>query len=76
MKLIDLNRDGGIGANSLYLEIGPFRIVIDAGMHPKYYGHRSIPEYRLIENNSVDFVIITHCHLDHLGSLPNRNIQS
>ena len=70
MKLIDLNRDGGIGANSLYLEIGPFRIVIDAGMHPKYCGHRSIPEYRLIEDNSVDFVILTHCHLDHLGSLP------
>ena len=29
-----------------------------------------LPDHSLIERNSLDFIILTHCHLDHLGSLP------
>ncbi len=35
MKLIDLNGDGGIGANSLYVQLGDFHLVIDSGLHPR-----------------------------------------
>ena len=31
MKLIDLNRDGGIGANSLFVQLGGLNILIDSG---------------------------------------------
>lgn len=70
MKFTDLNPHGGIGANCTLCETGPFRFVIDSGIHPKYAGNDSIPRHDLIERNSLDFVILTHCHLDHLGSLP------
>jgi ApaG protein len=38
MKLIDLNRDGGIGANSLFVQLGDLRIFVDCGLNPKQVG--------------------------------------
>ena len=70
MKILDLNRHGGIGANCTICEVGGFRFAIDSGMHPKYAGSDALPKHSNIERDSLDFIILTHCHLDHLGSLP------
>ena len=70
MKLTDLNEYGGIGSNCLLVEIGPFRLLIDSGLHPQKLGFDAIPSFDLIEDYSLDFIILTHSHLDHLGSLP------
>jgi Cft2 family RNA processing exonuclease len=70
MKFTDLNAQGGIGANCSLCEIGPFKFVIDSGLHPKFAGSESLPKHEEIERFSLDFIILTHCHLDHLGSLP------
>jgi len=70
MKLIDLNRDGGIGANSLYCQLGDFHFVVDSGLHPKKTGRAAAPELGPLAGVRLDVVFITHCHLDHIGSLP------
>jgi Cft2 family RNA processing exonuclease len=70
MKLTDLNRLGGIGANSTYVQIGSFNILIDAGLNPKELGYEAMPDFTPIEEVEMDLIILTHCHLDHLGSLP------
>jgi len=70
MKLIDLNRDGGIGANSLFVQLGDINILIDSGLHPKRVGRRATPDHGPIRGKNIDLIIITHCHLDHIGSLP------
>ena len=70
MKFTDLNPHGGIGANCSLIEIDGFRFVIDSGLHPKFAGAESLPIHSFLERNSLDFIILTHCHLDHLGSLP------
>ncbi|MBA3849884.1 MAG: MBL fold metallo-hydrolase [Opitutus sp.] len=70
MKLIDLNRDGGIGANSLYCQLGDFHFVVDSGLHPKQVGRLAAPDLRPLQGVDLDLIIITHCHLDHIGSLP------
>jgi Cft2 family RNA processing exonuclease len=70
MKLIDLNRAGGIGANSTFVQIGSFNILVDAGLNPKELGYDALPDFEPIENIELDFIVLTHCHLDHLGSLP------
>lgn len=70
MKLIDLNTEGGIGANSLFFQFGSFNILIDAGMHPKKAGLESLPDFARLRGLELDFVVLTHCHLDHLGALP------
>jgi Cft2 family RNA processing exonuclease len=70
MKLTDLNRDGGIGANSLFVQLGDLNILVDCGLHPKRVGRVAAPELRGLRNLTLDLIIITHCHLDHIGSLP------
>ncbi|MGJ8640194.1 MAG: MBL fold metallo-hydrolase [Opitutaceae bacterium] len=70
MKLIDLNRHGAIGANSTYIQIGDFHILVDSGLHPKKMGYDAVPDFEPIEDIDLDLIVLTHCHLDHLGSLP------
>lgn len=70
MKLIDLNRQGGIGANALFVKIGGVNILVDCGLNPKMVGRAACPDYGKIRNERVDLILVTHCHLDHIGSLP------
>jgi Cft2 family RNA processing exonuclease len=70
MKLTDLNRDGGIGANSLFLEIGDLTVLVDHGLNPKKAGRGATPDLKPLRGRHLDLIIITHCHLDHIGSLP------
>lgn len=70
MKLIDLNRYGAIGANSLFVQIGSFNLLIDSGLHPKKLGYDALPDFKPIEDIDLDLIVLTHCHLDHLGSMP------
>ncbi|WP_438482926.1 MBL fold metallo-hydrolase [Oleiharenicola lentus] len=70
MKIIDLNSDGGIGANSLYCQLGDFHFVVDSGLHPKKVGRLAAPNLRPLQGVNLDLILITHCHLDHIGSLP------
>lgn len=70
MELIDLNRHGKIGANSHFLRLGDFNILVDAGLHPKKIGKDALPDFEAIGDKVLDLVVLTHCHLDHLGSMP------
>ncbi|MDB6169462.1 MAG: beta-lactamase domain protein [Verrucomicrobia bacterium] len=70
MKLIDLNRDGGIGANSLFVQFGDLRVLVDCGLNPKKVGRLATPDLSPLRGQALDLIIITHCHLDHIGSLP------
>ncbi len=65
-----LCRHAGIGANSYLLKTASAKVVLDAGMHPKHDGLDAIPHYDFLEPGSADSIIITHSHLDHVGTLP------
>ncbi|MCC5023618.1 MAG: MBL fold metallo-hydrolase [Candidatus Synoicihabitans palmerolidicus] len=69
MKLLDLNRDGGIGANTLFVQLGGVNLLIDTGLNPKRVGRAATPDFAKIRGQRVDLIVITHCHLDHIGSL-------
>jgi Cft2 family RNA processing exonuclease len=70
MKLTDLNREGGIGANSLFLQLGDLNLLVDCGLNPKQVGRIAAPDFKPLRGVTIDLIIITHCHLDHIGSLP------
>lgn len=70
MELIDLNRHSGIGANSHFIRLGDFNILVDSGLDPKRVGKAALPDPAAIGARSIDLIILTHCHLDHLGSMP------
>jgi Cft2 family RNA processing exonuclease len=70
MKFINLTRRTEIGANSYYLEAGEQSLVLDSGMHPKEEGEESLPNFRALGDRQLDAIVVSHAHLDHVGTLP------
>ncbi|HXG48088.1 MAG TPA: MBL fold metallo-hydrolase, partial [Methylomirabilota bacterium] len=70
MRIVNLNPDTGIGASAWLVEIDGHRLLMDAGTHPKREGFASLPLYKKVAGSEVDAIVISHCHHDHVGSLP------
>jgi Cft2 family RNA processing exonuclease len=70
MRIINLNPDTDIGATSWFVELEGHRLLMDAGTHPKREGNQGLPRYDLIRGQELDAIAISHCHHDHVGSLP------
>jgi Cft2 family RNA processing exonuclease len=70
MRFTNLTRATEIGANSYLLELGDRRVVLDCGMHPKLEGEAALPNLRCVPAGTLDAILISHSHLDHIGSLP------
>jgi Cft2 family RNA processing exonuclease len=69
MQLTILGGANEIGANSYYLNLGGAGILLDAGLHPKKDGADALPLFSAVQGE-VDEILISHAHLDHVGSLP------
>jgi Cft2 family RNA processing exonuclease len=70
MRIINLNPDTAIGATAWFVEIEGHRLLMDAGTHPRLEGRAGLPRYELVKNEELDAIAISHCHHDHVGSLP------
>ncbi|MEO6969608.1 MAG: MBL fold metallo-hydrolase, partial [Chthoniobacterales bacterium] len=70
MKFINLTRRTEIGANCYYLGSGEQGVVLDCGMHPKEDGEMALPLLGALAGRTVNALLLSHAHLDHIGSLP------
>lgn len=70
MRVINLNPATDIGATAWFVEMEGHRLLMDAGTHPRIEGRGALPQYDLIKQEEVDAIAISHCHHDHVGSLP------
>ncbi len=70
MKIANLNPDPDIGASAWFVEMDRHKLLMDAGIHPKREGREGLPLYGQIRGEELDAIAITHCHHDHVGSLP------
>jgi Cft2 family RNA processing exonuclease len=70
MRITNLNPDSAIGASAWFVDIEGHRLLMDAGVHPKREGRESLPLYDLVKGQELDAIAISHCHHDHVGSLP------
>jgi len=70
MRIINLNPATDIGASAWFIDLEGHRILMDAGTHPKREGRESLPLYSLIREGELDAIAVSHCHHDHVGSLP------
>jgi len=70
MRITNLNPDTDIGASGWLIEIDGHGLLMDAGVHPKREGRDSLPLYGIARDKEVDAIAISHCHHDHVGSLP------
>ncbi len=70
VRITNLNPDSEIGASAWHLEIDGYRLLMDAGTHPKRDGMEGVPLFDKITDKPLDAIALTHCHHDHVGSLP------
>ena len=70
IEYLPLGRTPGIGASAHYLRMGAWGVLLDAGLDPGREGSEAFPDYERIKDLPVNAIIISHAHLDHLGSLP------
>ncbi len=70
MRIINLNPDAAIGATAWFVEMEGHRLLMDTGTHPRIEGRAGLPRYDLVKKEELDAVAISHCHHDHVGSLP------
>lgn len=70
MRIQNLNPDHNIGASSWFVEFENHNLLLDAGTHPKLEGRASLPLYGLVQEKELDAIALSHCHHDHVGSLP------
>jgi Cft2 family RNA processing exonuclease len=70
MRIVNLNSDTDIGASAWFVEMDGNRLLLDAGAHPKREGRDSLPLYSAVAGEDADAIALTHCHHDHVGSLP------
>jgi Cft2 family RNA processing exonuclease len=69
MTVTNLNPDTDIGASAWLVEMDGFRLLLDAGMHPKREGREGLPLLGQAAGD-LDAIAISHCHHDHVGALP------
>ncbi|MBX3747479.1 MAG: MBL fold metallo-hydrolase [Verrucomicrobiae bacterium] len=70
MRITNLNPASDIGASAWLVELEDHRLLLDAGLHPKREGRLALPLYDQIDGDDLDAIAISHCHHDHVGSLP------
>ena len=70
MRIINLNPDADIGASSWFVDVEGHGLLLDAGVHPKRLGRDSLPLFDQISREDLDAIVVSHCHLDHVGALP------
>jgi Cft2 family RNA processing exonuclease len=70
MRITNLNPADEIGASAWVVESDGYRLLLDAGTHPKREGRSGLPRYELLTGEDLDAIAISHCHHDHVGSLP------
>lgn len=68
MKITFLGATHEVTGSCYYLEAAGKKFLVDCGMEqgPNYYENKEIP----VSPGELDFVLLTHAHMDHSGNLP------
>ncbi len=70
MRITNLNPGHDIGASAWFVDLEGHKLLLDSGIHPKREGREGVPRFDLVDKEEVDAIVLTHCHHDHVGSLP------
>ncbi len=68
MHIQFLGGASGVGATCQLIEVGGLRALVDAGV--RVDGKDRLPDLAALAGVSLDAILITHAHADHIGALP------
>lgn len=68
MKLTFIGAAHEVTGSCHYLQTGKMHILVDCGMEqgPDFYENQEIP----VNASEIDYILLTHAHIDHTGLLP------
>ena len=68
MRLIFVGADHEVTGSCHYMQVGDKHILVDYGMEQgvNVFENASLP----VSENQIDYVLLTHAHIDHTGLLP------
>ena len=68
MKITFIGATHEVTGSCYYLEAAGRKFLVDYGMEqgPDYYENKELP----VAPGDLDFVLLTHAHMDHSGNLP------
>lgn len=70
ISILPIGTTRNIGDSAYLIQADGTSVLLDAGVHPRREGLESLPNYDLIKDVDIEAIMVSHCHLDHLGSLP------
>ncbi|MBI4683703.1 MAG: MBL fold metallo-hydrolase [Nitrospirae bacterium] len=70
MKLQFLGGARTVTGSCFYLEINQLKILVECGMHQGNGNHEANNGEFEFKSKDIDYIFITHAHLDHSGMLP------
>ncbi|KAI9026292.1 beta-lactamase-like protein [Hyaloraphidium curvatum] len=70
LRITPLGAGNEVGRSCIVIEYKNKTIMLDCGIHPAYNGLDSLPFFDQIDPAKVDYLLVTHFHLDHAGAVP------
>ena len=70
MKIRPLGGGQEVGRSCILLQFKGKNILLDCGLHPGIEGEGALPFLGAVNLSTIDFILITHFHIDHVAGLP------
>lgn len=70
VQVIPLGAGQEVGRSCIIVKYLDKTIMFDCGIHPGYHGHASLPFLDHIDLSTVDVMLVTHFHMDHIAAVP------
>ncbi|KAL0235480.1 hypothetical protein GEMRC1_002062 [Eukaryota sp. GEM-RC1] len=70
LSIIPLGAGQEVGRSCIIVKFHGKSIMLDCGIHPAETGEGQLPFFDEIDPSTIDVVLISHFHLDHIGAVP------
>jgi cleavage and polyadenylation specificity factor subunit 3 len=70
MTIIPLGGGQEVGRSCIVVQYRGKTIMLDCGLHTQRVGHEALPLLDYFELETVDLLLVTHFHMDHVACLP------